>query len=92
MVEPTKKTVTEQIDSTTATPSGMDQNQTPDIGINSTLAVFREIQQDILDEIAQHLSSVNDPKASAKQQRDAVDALLRQLQTAIDEVNSEKTQ
>ncbi len=92
MVEPTKKTVTEQFDSTTATPTGMDQNQTPNNGIYSTLAVFREIQQDILDDIAQHLSCVNDPKASAKQQRDAVDALLRQLQTAIDEVNSEKTQ
>jgi hypothetical protein len=61
MVEPSKKTLTEKIDSTTTTPTGMDQNHTPGIGIYSALEVYREVQQDALDGIAQHLSSVNDP-------------------------------
>ena len=51
----------------------------------ATSDTFREIREDILDKI-------NDPQVNAKKQRAAVDALLQQLQTAIDEENSKKTQ
>ena len=44
---------------------------------------FREIQQAIL-------NNMNDPQVSAKHQRAAVDALLQQLQSAIDKENSGK--
>ena len=84
MVDSTKNTVTEQI--VTTTPTGMDQNSTPvEMLFPATSDTFREIRDAILDQI-------NDPQVNTKKQRAAVDALLQQLQTAIDEENSKKTQ
>ena len=44
---------------------------------------FKDIQKDILD-------GANDHRLNAKDRRDAVDALLQQLQQEIDEENSGK--
>ena len=57
-----------------------------------TIDTFREIQLAILDNLSTDASNVNDPKVSAKQQRVVVDALLQQLQSAIDKENSGKVQ
>ena len=79
-----KNTVTEQI--VTTTPTGMDQNSTAvKMLFPATSDTFREIREAIF-------SNINDPQVDAKKQRAAVDALLQQLQTAIDEENSKKTQ
>ena len=83
MVESTKKTDTEQID--TPIPTGMDENPTPvRMLFPATSDTFREIREAIF-------GNINDPQVNAKKQRAAVDALLQQLQTAIDEENSKKT-
>ena len=84
MVDATKNTGTEQIGTTTNT--GMDQDLTPvKMLFPATSDTFREIREAIF-------SNINDPQVDAKKQRTAVDALLQQLQTAIDEENSNKTQ
>ena len=84
MVKSTKKTVTEQI--VTTTPTDMDQNPTPvKMLFPATSDTFREIRETILD-------SIKDPQANANEQRAAVDELLQQLQKAIDERNYSKTQ
>ena len=69
MVDSTKKTVTEQIDTTT--PTGMDQDPTPvKMLFPATSDTFREIREAIFD-------NINDPQVNAKKQRAAVDALLQ---------------
>ena len=82
MVDSTKNTVTEQI--VTTTPTDMDQNPTPvNMLYPATSDTFKDIREAIF-------GSINDPQVNAKEQRDSVEALLRQLQTAIDDENSEK--
>ena len=81
MVDSTKKTVTEQIDTTTPT---MDLDLTTKKMVDATIDNFREIQQAIFDDLSLHLSKVNDPQVNAKLAKDAVDVLLQQLQTVID--------
>ena len=49
MVDSTKTTVTEQIDTTT--PTGLGMFTTTDPELNATIGNFREIQQAILDDI-----------------------------------------
>ena len=76
MVDSTFNAITDNIDTT-----DMDQNPTPvKMLFPATSDTFREIREAIF-------SNINDPKANAQEQRDAVEALLRQLQTAVDDEN-----
>jgi hypothetical protein len=52
--------------------------------LKQTIQTFKVIQNDILDNIKQ-------PQVDVREQRNAVETLLRQLQTAVDEENEEKT-
>jgi len=88
MVDSTKDPVTEQIVTTTH----LDKNLTTDRMLETTIANFRYIQEAILAELSINVSKVNDPQVNAKQQRAAVDALLQQLQSAIDKANARKVQ
>ena len=57
MVDSTKKTVTEQIDTTT--PTGMNFDLTTKKMVHATIDNFRDIQQAIFDDLSLHLSKVN---------------------------------
>ncbi len=73
MVEPNKNAPTEQINSAT---TDLDINARPTSKIQTVIAKVREMEKAILDEI-------NPSQIDAKQQRDALDELLQQLQTAV---------
>jgi hypothetical protein len=81
MVDSTKKNVTDQITTT----NSLNQNSTTNSKIHAAVDNFRDLQQAIVDDI-------NIPQVNAKEQRDAVDTLLQQLQTAINERNYSKTE
>ena len=80
MVDSTKGAVNEQLNT-----MNLGINPKPTSMFQTVIANFREIQQAILDE-------VGNPQVNAKEQRDAVDVLLQQLQCAVDEENSGKAQ
>jgi hypothetical protein len=80
MVDSSFNAITDNIDTTA--PTDMDQNPTPvKMLFPATSDTFREIREAIF-------GNINDPKGNAKEQRDAVEALLRQLQTAVEDENS----
>jgi hypothetical protein len=58
--------------------------------VQATIDNFRDIQQAIFDDLSLHLSKVNDPQLNTKLAKDAVETLLQQLKTAINEQNSGK--
>ena len=60
--------------------------------VQPTIATIKELHGVILTEYSLHLSRVDNPQEHSKAQRGNVDALLQQLQSAIDEINSEKAQ
>ena len=60
--------------------------------VQPTIATIKELHEVILTEFSLYLSRVDNPKEHAKAQRGTVDALLQQLQSAIDEINSGKAQ
>jgi hypothetical protein len=82
MVEPNKNALPEQINTAT---TDLDINARPTSKIQTVIANVREMEKAILD-------GINPSQLDAKQQRDAVDVLLKQLQTAVEEENSGKTQ
>ena len=75
MVDSTKKTVTEQIDTTT--PTGMNLDLTTKKMVHAMIDNFINNQQAISDDLSLHLSKVKDPKVNAKLAKDAVDTLLQ---------------
>ncbi len=62
----------------------MNRNLPTGSSLKQTIQTFKVIQNDILDNIKQ-------PQVDVREQRNAVETLLRQLQTAVDEENEEKT-
>jgi hypothetical protein len=60
--------------------------------VQPTIATIKELHGVILTEYSLYLSRVNSPQEHAKAQRGTFDALLQQLQSAIDEMNSGKAQ
>ena len=84
MVESTFNAITHSIDIITPKPTDPNKNLQTGSSLNQTIQAFKEIQYDILD-------NIKSPQIDAMEQRDAVETLLRQLQTAVEAENSEKT-
>ena len=78
MVEPNKNVVKDEI--VTAINNGLGSDTSLTSKLQTVAATFKDIQKVILD-------GVNDPQIIVKDQKDAVEALLKQLQQAIDEEN-----
>ena len=60
--------------------------------VQPTIATIKELHGVILTEYSLYLSRGNSPQEHDKAQRGTVDALLQQLQSAIDDINSGKAQ
>ena len=89
MVDLTKKAVTEQI--VTNAPTGLDKDLVADLMFKTTIATFRKKQQAIINDLALNPTDVKNAEVNASIAKDAVDSLLQQLRTAIDEQNKKKT-
>jgi hypothetical protein len=85
MVDSTKKAVTEQI--VTTGPTGLDKDLVADLMFQTTIANFRKMYQAVIDDLALNPTDVKNAEVNARHAKDAVDSLLHQLRTAIDEQN-----
>ncbi len=86
MVDSTKDTPKDK--TVTPTPSGFDMDSTTVAEITSKVASLVELHQALLSKHSDNLSKVKDPQANDDDRRVAIDALLQQLQSAIDKENS----
>ena len=84
MVEPSFNAITDKMDTITPKPTGLNSNLQTGSSLNQTIKAFKEIQNDILD-------NIKGPQFDGMEQRDAVETLLRKLQKAVEEENSGKT-
>jgi polyhydroxyalkanoate synthesis regulator phasin len=90
MVDSTKKAVTEQIDTTV--PTGLGKDLDADLMFQTTITNFREMSQAIINDLALNPTDVKNAEVNARLAKDAIDSLLQQLRTAIDEQNKKKTE
>ena len=90
MVDPTREIVKKQIVGPYL--SSLDKCPTTASMVQPTIDAIKELQKAILTEYSVYLSKVDNTQELAMTQNNAVDALLQKLQSAINEMNSEKIQ
>ncbi len=88
MVDSTRNIVKQQI--VTAYVSGLDQCPTTASMVEPTIAHIRQLKEVILTDYSLYLSRMKNPQEDSKERKDALDALLMQLQEAIDAKNTDK--